>query len=90
MTQLCVAHLILANPERGTDRVAHIIAVPADRLERPSVLITEDGKCWMFGAEYLHFPNTCFYLEVQPAFFSNTTLKALKRAVPVLDRARAI
>lgn len=92
MTNITVAHLVSntsPSRDRHADRVAHIIAVPANRLDRPSVIITEDGKCWIYGGEYQHFPDTIFYLEVQPAFFSNSIMKKLKRLVPQLERARA-
>lgn len=81
-----IAHLVGHNP---AGRVEHIIAIPESNLERPSVIITEDGKVWMYGSEYRHFPNTCFYLQVQPAFFSKKMMSVLTKAVPRLERNRA-
>lgn len=90
MPNFTVAHLITNNSERRRKQpVEHIIALPADPLDRPSVIITEDGKMWMFGGEYIHIPNTCFFLEVQPAFFNKRIMSVLSKAVPRLERNRA-
>jgi hypothetical protein len=86
MNTMMIAHLV---GTKATGKIEHILAVPKNALERPSVIVTEDGRTWMWGGEYKHFENTGFYLEVQPAYFSNKMLKVLERAVPVLDRARA-
>lgn len=83
---MLIAHLVGDKP---TNKIEHIIALPADPLQRPTVIITEDGRTWVWGGMYRHFPNTGFYLEAQPAFFSNKILKVLRHAVPVLDRTRA-
>jgi hypothetical protein len=83
-----VAHLV--SPGGRGNNIKHIIAVPAESLDRPSIIITEDGKCWMFGGAYVHFPNTVFYIEVQPAFFPNRVMAKLSRAVPTLERAGVI
>jgi len=82
-----VAHLV-GNNKRN--KIEHIIAVPANSLERPSVLITEDGRTWVWGGEYQYFPDTGFYLEVQPAYFSKRMMATLSRAVPTLERNSVI
>ena len=87
-----VAHLIPNGTPRQNSKghPAHIIAVPADSLDRPAAILTEDGKVWRYGGEYQHFPNTCFYIEIEVAYFSNRMMRVLSRAVPALERQGVI
>lgn len=87
VSSIKTAHLIGYGPRGGADP-DHIIAVSADPLQRPTVIITPDGAVYQWGGDYKHFADQCFYIRVQPAYFGPAQLRMLKQIVKDVQHAK--